>query len=87
MIVSKILYQTKLVNHGFFNKKKGFSNGIYKSLNCGKESKDKKYNNKKNLNYVKKKIKSKKNNIILLHQIHSSNYFFIKKKPKKKNYR
>jgi len=65
MIVSKILQQTGIVNHGFFNKKNGFSKGIYKSLNCGKGSLDNKKNIKKNLNYVKKKILSKKKDITI----------------------
>ena len=84
MIVSKILQQTGIVNHGFFNKKNGFSKGIYKSLNCGKGSFDNKKSIKKNLSYVKKKILSKKRNIALLYQIHSSKIFHIKKFPKKK---
>ena len=77
MISSKFLNQTNLVNHGFFNKKNGFSKGIYKSLNCGKGSFDSKKNIKKNLIYLKKKIISKNNNIALLYQIHSSKYYFI----------
>ena len=60
MITSKLLLKTKIVNHGFFNKKNGFSKGIYKSLNCGKGSLDNKKNIKKNLNYVKNKIIQKK---------------------------
>ena len=84
MISSKMLLKTKIVNHGFFNKKNGFSKGIYKSLNCGKGSFDSKKNIKKNLSYVKKKIISKKNNIALLYQIHSSKFFYIKKFPKKR---
>ena len=84
MISSKLLNKTNIVNHGFFNKKNGFSKGIYKSLNCGKGSLDNKKNIKKNLNYVKKKILSKKNDIALLYQIHSSKFFHIKKLPKKK---
>jgi len=84
MISSKLLHQTNTVNHGFFNKKNGFSMGIYKSLNCGEGSFDNKHNIKKNLSYVKKKIISKKNNIVLLYQIHSSKFFHIKKFPKKK---
>ena len=84
MITSKVLLKTDKVNHGFFNKLNGFSKGIYKSLNCGVGSKDNKKNVKKNLNYVKKKIKSKKNNIVLLYQIHSSKFSIIKKFPKKK---
>ena len=84
MILSKLFLKTNLVNHGFFNKKNGFSKGIYKSLNCGKGSFDNKINIKKNLNYVKKKILSKNNNIALLYQIHSSKIFYLKKFPKKK---
>ena len=70
MILSNLLKRTNLVNHGFFNRKNGFSKGIYKSLNCGKGSLDNKNSVKKNLNYVKKKIYSKKNNISLLYQVH-----------------
>ena len=84
MIFSKLLNKTNIVNHGFFNKKNGFSKGLYKSLNCGIGSFDNKKNIKKNLDYVKKKIFSKKNNITLLYQVHSSKFFYIKKFPKKK---
>ena len=42
MILSKLLRETNMVVHGFFNKKNGFSKGIYKSLNCGLGSKDNK---------------------------------------------
>ncbi len=55
MIESRMLKKTRVVSHGFFNKKNGFSNGIYKSLNCGVGSKDHKKIIQKNLNYVKKK--------------------------------
>ena len=78
MIVSKLLNNTKIVNHGFFNKKYGFSKGIYESLNCGIGSKDNKKNIKRNLNYVKKKINSRNKNISLLFQIHSSKFFLLK---------
>ena len=40
----------------FFYKKRGFSKGIYKSLNCGKGSRDKKKNILKNLGLVSKII-------------------------------
>ena len=83
MIKSKLLQNNHCVTHGFFNKKNGYSKGIYKSLNCGPGSRDIKKNVRKNLNYVKKKICSK-NNIVLLYQIHSSKFFFIKRFPKKK---
>ena len=84
MITSKLLLTTNIVSHGFFNKKNGFSKGLYKGLNCGRGSGDKKKYIKKNLNYVKNKLKSKKNNIALLYQVHSAKFFFIKKFPKKK---
>ena len=60
MITSRKLNKTKIVNHGFFNKKNGFSKGIYKSLNCGRGSRDKKENINKNIKYVERKIHSKK---------------------------
>ena len=42
MIKSKKLYKFKNIKHYFFNKNGGYSTGIYKSLNCGLGSKDKK---------------------------------------------
>ena len=42
MITSKKLEKLKGINHGFFNRRGGKSRGIYKSLNCGLGSKDKK---------------------------------------------
>ena len=57
----------------------GFSKGIYKSLNCGRGSKDNKINILKNLNYVSKKMSVPKNKLILMNQTHSSNVIEIKK--------
>ena len=84
MIKSKLLDKSNFVTHGFFNKKNGFSKGIYSSLNCGEGSNDNKNNIKKNLNYVKKKINSKINDITLLYQVHSTKFFIINKLPQKK---
>ena len=42
MIKSKLIGKYKNISHGFFNKLGGYSDGIYKSLNCGKGSRDKK---------------------------------------------
>ena len=47
MITSKKLIKHKKIVHGFFNRKGGKSNGIYKSLNCGPGSNDKQDNIKK----------------------------------------
>ena len=46
----------KKISHGFFNKNGGSSNGIYRSLNCGPGSNDKKNKIKKNLRIVKNKF-------------------------------
>ena len=56
MIKSKILSKAKNIKHGFFNQLGGKSEGIYKSLNCGLGSYDKKENISKNLKIVAKKI-------------------------------
>ena len=78
MIKSKKLQKFKNINHGFFNSTGGISSGIYKSLNCGIGSKDKKININKNLKKVCKKIKCTKNNLVLLNQIHSKKVILIK---------
>ena len=57
----------------------GKSKGIYKSLNCGLGSKDKKRNVKKNLEIIKRKMGKKTKNIFLVHQIHSNKFIFIDK--------
>jgi len=72
LITSKKLLQKKEISHGFFNRKGGKSNGIYKSLNCGPGSKDKKKKIIENLKIVKNKIVKKSKNIFLLHQNHSN---------------
>ena len=82
MIKSKKLSKYKTIKHGFFDSKGGVSKGIYKSLNCGAGSHDKKKNINKNLIIVSKKIPFKKKNLILLNQVHSNKFFLIKKMPK-----
>ena len=88
MYISKKLSKQKEISHGFFNRSGGKSKGIYKSLNCGIGSKDKKIKIITNLNIVKNKISKSAKNIFLLHQIHSSKFVYInenykfKSKPK-----
>ena len=79
MFYSKKLKQFKEINHIFFSKKKGFSKGIYKSLNCGLGSSDNKENIFKNLKYVSNKMLLKKNRLILMNQTHSNKVVVIKK--------
>ena len=55
MFFSKKLNKFKRIKHCFFSRKDGFSKGLYRSLNCGRGSKDKKKNILKNLNYVTQK--------------------------------
>ena len=80
MFYSKKLKKFKNIKHCFFSRRGGFSKGLYKSLNCGKGSKDNKKNILKNLNYVSKKMKIKKKKLILMHQTHSNKVIEIKKK-------
>ena len=79
MITSRRLLKQKKINHGFFNRNGGKSIGIYKSLNCGFGSNDKKSFIKKNLKIVKNKISKNSKNIFLLHQVHSNKLVFINK--------
>ena len=84
MIKSKLISKYKNISHGFFNKLGGYSNGIYKSLNCGTGSKDNKNNINKNLKKICRKIKCTKTKLVLLNQAHSNKVFLIKKIPKNK---
>ena len=79
---SKNLKRIKQIKHCFFSRKGGFSNGIYKSLNCGKGSKDTRTNVQKNLKFVSKKIKVKLNNLKLMYQTHSNKVIVINKNNK-----
>ena len=84
MIKSKKLTKIENLKHGFFNSVGGYSKNIYKSLNCGPGSKDKRLNIKKNLQIVRKKISTKAKNICLLSQYHSNKFIYIDEKYKKK---
>ena len=79
MFYSKKLRKFKEIKHCFFSRKGGVSKGVYKYLNCGKGSKDKKKNINKNLKIVTNKIKVKRENLILMHQTHSNKVIEIKK--------
>ena len=85
MLNSKKLSKFSEISHGFFNKNGGVSKGIYKSLNCGVGSKDKKNDVKKNLKIVIKKICKKSKEIFLVKQNHSNRFLFLSKNTKIKN--
>jgi len=84
MIKSKFISRYNNISHGFFNRMGGYSNGIYKSLNCGKGSNDNKKNINKNIMIVCNKIKCDKKKLVLLNQVHSNKVYSLNKIPKKK---
>ena len=69
----------KLIKFQFFTRNHGISKGIYKSLNCGFNSKDKEINIKKNIEIAVKKITRKKKLLILPKQFHSNKAMIVKK--------
>ena len=85
MFYSKKLKKLRNIKHCFFSRKKGFSKGIYASLNCGRGSKDKKLNINKNLNFVSSKMRVSKKKLVLMFQTHSNKVVEIKKNNYKKN--
>ncbi len=84
MFYSKKFKEFNKIKHCFFSRKKGFSKGIYKSLNCGRGSKDSSKNIKKNLEYVSRIMNVKRSKLILMHQSHSNRVVEIKKNNFKK---
>ena len=72
MFVFKEINNFAHINCAFFTRKKGLSKGIYKSLNCGLNSKDKKINVLKNRIIALKKVGLNKKKLIIPNQIHSN---------------
>ena len=85
MYYAKKLKKFKFINHCFVSKNGGFSEGIYRSLNCGRGSKDNKKNIKKNLSLVAKKMKINQKRLLLMHQTHSNKVIIINEKNKNTN--
>ena len=85
MFFSKRLKKFKNIKHCFFSRKNGFSSGIYKSLNCGMGSSDKKENVLKNIEYVSQKISSGLKSVITLNQKHSNRVVYFKNGQSVKN--
>ena len=82
MFFSKKLNKFSSVNHCFFSKKGGISQGIYNSLNCGLSSNDDKKNVQKNLEIVTRKIKLKADSLFTMNQTHSNNVVVINEENK-----
>ena len=77
MIQSNKLTRFKSIKHAFFNRLGGKSTGIFKSLNCGLGSTDKKKNILKNLEIVGGKINTGQKKITLLKQVHGNKFHYI----------
>ena len=85
MFFSKKLQKFENLKHCFFSKKNGVSKGLYKSLNCGLGSGDKKENVLQNLALVSKKIGCEKESLITLNQKHSDQVVYFENSSDVKN--
>ena len=85
MFYSVKLNKIKNLRHCFFTRKNGFSDGLYKSLNCGLGSNDKKINVIKNLEFVSKQIGCKQEALITLNQKHSDQVILFSNESDVKN--
>mgnify|MGYP006094961589 FL=1 len=82
MYFSSKLNKFENIKHHFFSRNNGFSKEIYRSLNCGKGSMDKKEVVSKNLQYVSEYIGVKNKNLILMNQTHSNKVAIINQNNK-----
>ena len=85
MFIFKEINKYQHINCAFFSRKKGVSNGIYKSLNCGLNSNDKKSNVLKNREIALKMIGLYKKKLIIPDQIHSSKIKIVDENSVNKN--
>lgn len=83
MFYSKKLNRFNDLKHCFFNKLGGESKGIYRSLNCGLGSLDKKKIVKANIKKACLKLTKRYDELILLKQTHSNKFHFIKENNSK----
>ena len=82
-----MFFSTKLkkfnnINHCFFSKNGGVSHGVYKSLNCGLGSYDRKEDVLENLDIVSKKIGPNIENLFTMNQTHSNKVVVINEENK-----
>ena len=77
MFHSKTFNQFKNINHCFFSRNNGFSEGIYESLNCGIGSRDNNENIFKNLEHVSNNLNINNNKLILMNQTHSNKAIIV----------
>ena len=82
MFFSNKLKKFNNINHCFFSKNGGVSQGIYKSLNCGLGSNDRKKNVLENLDIVSEKIGLDAENLFIMNQTHSNKVVVINEENK-----
>ena len=85
MFVFKEIKKFSNIKCVFFTRNTGFSKWIYKSLNCGLNSKDKKSNILKNRYIALKKINLNNKKLIIPNQIHSNKVKIVNEKSINKN--
>ena len=85
MFVFKEIKKFSNIKCVFFTRNTGVSKGIYKSLNCGLNSKDKKSNILKNRYIALKKINLNNKKLIIPNQIHSNKVKIVNEKSINKN--
>jgi len=85
MITFKEINKYSHIKCAFFSKKHGISNGIYQSLNCGLNSKDKKNNVLKNRIIALKRIGLSNKNLIIPNQVHSNKIKIVDENSINKN--
>ena len=85
MITFKEINKYSHIKCAFFSKKNGISNGIYQSLNCGLNSKDKKNNVLKNRIIALKRIGLSNKNLIIPNQVHSNKIKIVDENSINKN--
>ncbi len=66
------------VNHGFFTREGGVSQGVFDSLNCGKKDQDDVKNIAKNRDIIKETLKLSKFPLLLVKQVHKSKVIVVK---------
>lgn len=84
MIISSLLKKNTMCQHSFFTRNKGFSDGLYSSLNCSYSSNDNVSTIKKNRTYVSEKLNLKEQELIVAQQGHSNKCVIIKHNHDKK---
>ncbi|MBL41979.1 MAG: hypothetical protein CMM49_04875 [Rhodospirillaceae bacterium] len=68
------------LKHGFFTRNGGFSNGVFKSLNCSLGSSDNKQNVLKNRNQILKSLNIQNSKLYIPNQVHGNKVWMIENK-------